>query len=262
MCIIIVKNAGVEMPTLDVLENCWNANPDGMGFMHATGGVVFGEKYFELDDMYNDLRKVPKERPCVIHFRWATHGSTEIDAAHPFPISRKVSDVRSIVWTSDIGCAHNGVIPGFGSKTQKSGILSDTQDFIVNVLSRKRIRENLFSQNTIDTITEITKSKWAFLNEKGEVEVVGKFFEDEGLLFSNLDYTDELFGWKKYDFPGISSAYSSMSHDFHFQDIPDQGETYCRVFEDYLPCDDTCSYYKFIGGEPVCSLELEEYPYI
>ena len=53
MCIIAAKPAGVNMPDDRILENMWNRNDDGAGFMYAINGKVYIEKGFMR---YKDLK--------------------------------------------------------------------------------------------------------------------------------------------------------------------------------------------------------------
>ena len=58
MCIIVIKPAGIKMPAMSTLENCWYNNNDGAGFMYATGGTVHIEKGFMS---LKDLREKGKK---------------------------------------------------------------------------------------------------------------------------------------------------------------------------------------------------------
>ena len=44
MCIIVAKNAGIPMPSTEILRNCFDNNPDGAGFMLAAKNSVYGFK--------------------------------------------------------------------------------------------------------------------------------------------------------------------------------------------------------------------------
>ena len=44
MCIIAAKPAGVNMPDDKILENMWNRNDDGAGFMYAVAGYLLAAK--------------------------------------------------------------------------------------------------------------------------------------------------------------------------------------------------------------------------
>ena len=46
MCIIVAKEIGIEMPSMETLERCFQANPDGAGFMWADGKMVHIRKGF------------------------------------------------------------------------------------------------------------------------------------------------------------------------------------------------------------------------
>ena len=46
MCIIVSKKKGLELPTKEILRNCFNYNSDGAGIMFNDGKQVFIEKGF------------------------------------------------------------------------------------------------------------------------------------------------------------------------------------------------------------------------
>ena len=46
MCIIVAKKKGLELPTKEILRNCFNYNSDGAGLMFNDGKQVFIEKGF------------------------------------------------------------------------------------------------------------------------------------------------------------------------------------------------------------------------
>ena len=46
MCIIAIKEKGVAMPDLETLNNMWNNNPDGAGYMFPFDGKVHIRKGF------------------------------------------------------------------------------------------------------------------------------------------------------------------------------------------------------------------------
>ena len=75
MCVIIFKPAGRALPSARTLFRCYATNRDGMGF--ATPTSVYHSMRYE--DFFEAVQKVPKADPCIIHFRWATHGSVRLE---------------------------------------------------------------------------------------------------------------------------------------------------------------------------------------
>ena len=61
MCIIVNKPKGVEMPSMKVLERCFDYNSDGAGLMYALKGKVEIRKGFmTFDDFKKGLSKAEK----------------------------------------------------------------------------------------------------------------------------------------------------------------------------------------------------------
>ena len=57
MCVILVKERGIELPTKDILESCWKRNPDGAGFMfNDCDKVVIMKGFMTFEEFY--LRKL------------------------------------------------------------------------------------------------------------------------------------------------------------------------------------------------------------
>ena len=132
MCIILYKPKKVPMPSIEVMENCFTANPNGAGFMWKEGDIIHISKgYMTLDALQGALNNLenPKMLEMVIHFRISTHGSSIPENCHPFPLSNSVDDLRALNIICDRGLAHNGIMHDFGRFTNKESDLSDTMYF-------------------------------------------------------------------------------------------------------------------------------------
>ena len=81
MCVLIVKRAGDKLPNDTILKMCYQANPDGCGFSTVRA-------WFKTLDFQQFLRVLKKHvsvnDDCLIHFRFATHGSVKKENCHPF----------------------------------------------------------------------------------------------------------------------------------------------------------------------------------
>jgi len=113
MCVIAVKKRGVALPNGDTLRACFDANPDGTGYMVARGGQVHIRKGFmTLDDLLADLKtfNVSKRDALVLHFRIATHGGISKATTHPFPVAASYKTMRLLNQSVDLAIAHNGVL--------------------------------------------------------------------------------------------------------------------------------------------------------
>lgn len=142
------------------------ANPHGCGF--ATKDKVF--KSLNFVAFCNELHKVKKEEACLIHFRFATHGSVCVDNCHPFYDGE-----------TGISFAHNGVLD-IESKDDKT----DSEIFFREKVLPTIKKFGIESRKTYNVIEKWRgSSKFAFLTSSGEIFKFGTFVEKYGCLFSN-----------------------------------------------------------------------------
>lgn len=166
MCVIIYKPAGVEMPSNEILFECYSANRDGMGF--ATPNKTYHS--LSYSQFMGRLKGVKKSEPCIIHFRWATHGSVKLANCHPFK-------------KGDVTFAHNGVLD-IASKNDKT----DSEIAFVNIIY-PAIEINGFRSKEADRVISETAGVSRFAIMKGrDVELFGNWFKVQGCLFSNLNW--------------------------------------------------------------------------
>ena len=206
MCIIVAKRKGIELPTKEILKNCFNYNSDGAGIMFNDGNQVFIEKGFmDFNSFYSRLEALDKEFNLVnsdlaLHFRISTSGNVDQGNCHPYPISTETSQLRNLSLVTDIGMAHNGVIRKHIPETRS--ILNDTQTFIKNFVY------NMYSSNkefltvgaNIKALEEEAGSKLCFIT-KDNMYIIGKFIEEtNGILYSNDTYLSYDYGWGYEDY--------------------------------------------------------------
>ena len=205
MCIIVGKKIGIEMPDKSILKRCFDYNSDGAGMMWNQNGKVFIRKGFmkweDFDNFLDNLSKQVdlKSLGVVCHFRIKTHGKLDKSATHPFPISNKVRDLKKLILTTDIGVAHNGIIP---IKTISN--LSDTQTYILKRLYniKKHSRSFLKEEYIMNQIEKEISSKIAFLTSDGSIYRIGEFIESENVFYSNRSFEEygySSFNWYGYD---------------------------------------------------------------
>lgn len=191
MCIIAAKPAGTPMPDRDTIRTMWNVNSDGAGLMWVEKGQVRIEKGFmKYKALANRLDELEKKldltaTPVVMHFRITTHGGTKPENTHPFPITDSIGALKKRVITTDVGVAHNGIIP----ITPRKGI-SDTMEYIATQLAPLKRALPRFYENkhAMQLIQNAIGSKMAFLTREGKIYTVGHFIEDGGMLYSNESY--------------------------------------------------------------------------
>lgn len=206
MCIIVVKPAGVKLPAMNTLENCWYNNNDGAGFMYATGGTVHIEKGFmSLKDFKAALKRLKKSidvtnTPMVLHFRITTHGGTSPGNTHPFPVSEKLPLLTMTKSKTPLGVAHNGIIDITPSKKD----ISDTMEYIINQLAPLyQLKKDFYRRPAgKKLIYNFIKSKMVFLDGNGRIETIGDFITEDGVLYSNSSYKARTvyYNWDLWDY--------------------------------------------------------------
>lgn len=213
MCIIAAKPVGVAMPSDNIIENMWNGNSDGAGFMYAEKGSVHIRKGFMT---FEDFRKALDEfcsthdttnTALVMHFRITTHGGTKPENCHPFPISESIGMLSKLDCKTQIGVAHNGVI----DISPRKGI-SDTMEYIASQLAPlyRGVPDFYRNKHLIEMIYNATTSRLAFLDSAGEIFTVGSFVEDKGIKYSNesYKYTHRFFPCSYAGYGGWDDEYS------------------------------------------------------
>jgi len=201
MCIIVAKKSGVELPSKFVLETCFLANPHGVGFMYNNKGRVIIEKGFmDFYEFYERLIEIDNRidlssKGLVIHFRIATSGLIDQGNCHPYPITKANKFLRSTFISCPIAMAHNGIILKYHKKNSQ---LNDTQLFIKNdvyTIIKKYSLMFYKDERILSYLLKISNSKLAFLDQNGQMTLIGKFVNDEGIYYSNNSY---LYGLNKY----------------------------------------------------------------
>jgi glutamine amidotransferase len=193
MCIAIYKPEGSIVP-YKTLQRCYDANPDGAGFMYVENKKLHMQKgFFEFKDFWKAYHE-HQGKQAVIHFRIKTHGPINTDNCHPFLVNK------------GLGFVHNGIISGFGKDE-----LSDTRHFneeIIKPLATKWGNLSIF-QPAIKSLIEsrIGYSKLIFLDRFGNYDI---FNEDKGswddkIWYSNTSYKPVAVAKPTSMLPGFSS---------------------------------------------------------
>lgn len=192
------------MPATETIENMWHNNPDGAGFMYATGGTVHVEKGFmKLKNLKAALKQLEKKvdvtnTPIILHFRITTHGGTSPGNTHPFPVAEKLPLLQLTKSKAPLAVAHNGIIDI--KLSQKD--ISDTMEYIISQLAPLyQLKKDFYKQPAgKKLIYNFIKSKMAFLDATGRIETVGDFITGEdGLLYSNTSFKARTI-YYKWDF--------------------------------------------------------------
>ena len=167
MCLIIAKPAGLRLPAGRIIESAALRNPDGFGFCTP-------DRWFrttDYEEFREELARVGKDEPCIIHFRMATHGSVRTGNCHPFV-------------HGGVGFAHNGVLAMGGR-----GDMTDSETFFLDVLCPEIDAHGFDSQEAQGAIERhIGFSRFAFMVD-GTLRLYGGFREmPDGCLYSNMNF--------------------------------------------------------------------------
>ena len=190
MCVICASPAGVRQPSIYEIKRMFFRNPDGAGYMVARNGRVEIHKGFmTLGDFLAALKSehFTAEDSVVYHFRISTQAGINPAMTHPFPLSNQPALMKALDVICGCGVAHNGVIRLTSDPNEHE--YSDTALFITEYLSGY-IREpaDLKRKQLLNAIGLLIQSKMVLLDGSGYIATIGEFFNDRGLLYSNLNH--------------------------------------------------------------------------
>lgn len=253
MCVIFVKPQGVAFPEENLMQNCWDNNPDMGGFMYAhKGKVIIRKGFMKFEDFKSALDKARKETgddtPYVCHFRISTQGYSA-DCCQPFPLTNKLGNMKKQRASCNIGVAHNGVL----SLTSDGSIeYSDTmkfiKDYLVNIIQSSTWYKNKRTVALIENL--IQGSRLAFLDATGHFETLGiGWVQDKGILYSNTSYSrvKSIYSYGNYWAKGTSKSLYAYDDDEYFlskawndswKEKPSTSISKSPIFTDILKHDD------------------------
>ena len=190
MCIICVSPQGVRQPDTQTIRTMFLRNPHGAGYMYARNGKVHIRKGFmNLTALSNALKeeRFTDSDPVVYHFRISTQAGINPQMTHPFPLSNRAEHMKALDVDCRCGIAHNGIIDLTTDPRNRE--YSDTAIFITDYLTRIiRRPSDLKDERRLELIYKLAQSKFAIMDGKGFIATVGRFVNEDGLLYSNLSY--------------------------------------------------------------------------
>ena len=180
MCLaILAKPKGLL--NIEDMERAASNNPDGFGYAFVRGigtsrAKVVVRKSLRFDTLkaqfIDEYARYRNQSPFLVHFRYATHGGTNVAMAHPF----KLRDGGAVI--------HNGIIDM--PKAQHGD--SDTRAFVTKVVDR--LPEGWqYTQTWVDMVERMAEmgNKLAFLWPNGAHLVLN---EKEGYWDNNVWYSN------------------------------------------------------------------------
>jgi len=206
MCIIAYKPLNVAFPEEAILENCFDNNDDGAGFMYSFQGAVHIHKGYETFEKFmaalNKARAITGDKvPYVMHFRIATQGYEKC-MTHPFPLSSEMKNLKRLHYKCNIGVAHNGIldITSDGAKTY-SDTMKFITDYLSNIIQSFEWYKNKRTKKLIEYL--IDGSRLAILDRNNHCELMGKGWEEK----DGVHYSNHTYAYKKYTGYASSPAF-------------------------------------------------------
>ena len=187
MCIAIFKPAGAPLPTMEALQNSFDNNPDGAGFMYLQDGAVCIRKgYMTWGDFEAAYHKhaFTEADTVGLHFRITTAGGTSKGNCHPFPLSPDERSLKSQCITAPYAMMHNGIM-GRGEHG-----LSDTQVFVRDIASHPLFAGRLWFDKEVQAFLAHYSmgSRLCFVHGDGRFFLSGDWTEENGVFYSNTSH--------------------------------------------------------------------------
>ena len=126
-------------------------------------------KSLSFSSFLKRLHEVPQDENCIIHFRYATNGSVCRQNCHPFT-------------KKGISFAHNGIL-----SIVSDGDRTDSETAFRSIIY-PYVQQHGFDSDELRLAVEeiIGDSKFALMNDNGEIRLFGDFMAHDGRLYSNL----------------------------------------------------------------------------
>lgn len=189
MCQAIVKPAGFLIDK-SILELAWAQNNDGAGFAvkNSNNTITIHKGFFKFKHFWKMYQHY-EHLDCLIHFRYATHGTKDAENCHPFPIGDEAAMI------------HNGILNHFlpSALDKKSDTRILIEDFIVPAwkASKVSVHEFLTQAGTHALIESlVAHNKLACLTTTGFIifhEILGEWsggvWYSAGLPMPELAYS-------------------------------------------------------------------------
>ena len=237
MCVIAYKPMNTAFMSKSTLQECFNNNPDGAGFMFSTDGKVYIRKGFmNFNSFWKALKEVRNQYgdriPYVMHFRISTQAGVNQQCCHPYPLSSDMNKLKLLSSETKIGIAHNGIIQLTTDRTAKG--YNDTMKFITDYATLLIKKVDWWKNPNISKALEVLcGSKLAILGIDGHCELIGDFIKDKGCFYSNSSYAAPKFNTISY--PIFYDSYDDWEF-YHDGKEYDFQEAYCPLSMD---CDDS-----------------------
>ena len=217
MCIIVKKDKGTKID-FEMLENCFDRNSDGAGFMFVSDkGVEIHKGYMSWNEFENGVKELCNDnQEIVFHFRISTGVLTNEGNCHPFPVTNNFDEYQQTHIIVDTAMCHNGIM----STYEKRDNYSDTQHFVNEFLyPLKACGADLFDASALPLIKGIigNYNKLAIMDKDKGTTLIGNFETDkkyEGYTFSNGSYVGFTYTPTKSTYKYTPSCCSTYNYNY------------------------------------------------
>ena len=178
MCLAIYKPAETR-PDWIAYANGYRSNPHSWGFAAVHDGHLVVMHGLGSFDEFRLAFEPYADCQAIIHYRWATHGKTDLDNCHPFMVS------------GNLAMIHNGIV---SIERNVNNDRSDTWHFNELVLKPMHARDpDFFLRGDMIYTQEMAHagSKFVFLRADGDHAIWNKDegeVESDGHWYSNNTY--------------------------------------------------------------------------
>lgn len=185
MCLAIYKPKGKQIAK-QYLQNGYDGNSDGCGFAFVRNGNLCVEKGFKTFDAFlAAFLPIQRKHACIVHFRFATHGSkTSDENTHPIIFGKH----------GQYALIHNGML-----NIATEGNKSDTVMYAERVLAPALERFE-FSHPALKYLVETSighGNKFVVMRCDGKVNIFneGQGHWHKGIWYSNNGYKERAIRW-------------------------------------------------------------------
>lgn len=176
MCIICIKNRGVNFPSVERVQAMCDNNDDGFSIVVSDGvNKPTINKTLNKDRFLTIYKKVlrdydPETTTMFIHARIKTHGTQRIENCHGWK-------ERGVIF------AHNGIL-----SVKNRNDMTDSETYFRDIFSPAYAVGGWdMAERTINAV--IGTSKFVFMEDNGDIKHYGNYIKDDnGLLYSNTSY--------------------------------------------------------------------------
>jgi predicted glutamine amidotransferase len=220
MCLIITGKSSKVRSTLlnthGLMSDIFTSNPDGIGFMYGTAKGLKVTKTLpkNLGDANAFIQRLPNDdREVAIHFRWTTHGKTDMINCHPYDVI-----------PGYIAMMHNGILhTGNTADKDKSDTWHFINDYLHTAVSSSP--DLVYDTGFVAMLEEfIGNNRFVFMNGEGRMQHINfdQGVEHDGLWFSNtyawvpsrlIPSYKSTTAYKTYDYTSKYGSYMDDEYD-------------------------------------------------